>query len=171
MRECMQSYLVATDQVGLELLLRDSQVFACFENMHDTIYHSELGSSKLILDAGFNIDSLMVRVCICTRMHALCTYTAAAVGSYLIAGIIVLHALALAGQAFKRWPPGQGAMTLLENTPVHCMLSGMRATWSSLQFVRFVNFFVRAFTPGVRQPLVSMICKVVKHGCRCAIRG
>ena len=63
MRERLQSYLVATDQVGLDLLLQDSQVFACFENMHDTIYHSELGSSKLILDAGFNIDSLMVRAC------------------------------------------------------------------------------------------------------------
>ena len=57
----MQSYLVATDQVGLHLLLQDQHVFSCFDEMHDTIYHSELGSSKVLLDAGYNIDSLMVR--------------------------------------------------------------------------------------------------------------
>ena len=56
----VQSYLVATDQVGLNILLQDQNVFACFEDMSDTIYHSELGSSKVLLDAGYNIDSLMV---------------------------------------------------------------------------------------------------------------
>lgn len=57
----VQSYLVATDRVGLNLLLQDQNVFACFENMSDTIYHSELGSSKVMLDAGYNIDCLMAR--------------------------------------------------------------------------------------------------------------
>lgn len=57
----VQSYLVATDQVGMGLLLSDQRVFECYENTWDTIYYSELGSSAVILDAGYNIDSLMVR--------------------------------------------------------------------------------------------------------------
>lgn len=57
----VQSYLVATDRVGLQLLLNARDVFKCYESMWDTIYYSELGSSKAILDAGYNIDSLMVR--------------------------------------------------------------------------------------------------------------
>jgi hypothetical protein len=56
----VQSYLVATDQVGITLLLKDSKVFKCFSKISDTIYHSELGSSQIILDAGYNIDCLMV---------------------------------------------------------------------------------------------------------------
>ena len=67
----VQSYLVATDQVGVNLLLEDQRVFQCYEDMWDTIYHSELGSSKVILDAGYNIDSLMVRSW-SARVH-LCT--------------------------------------------------------------------------------------------------
>lgn len=48
-------------QVGLDLLIADRQVFACHKDRWDTIYYSELGSSKAILDAGYNIDSLMLR--------------------------------------------------------------------------------------------------------------
>lgn len=57
----VQSYVVATDRVGMQLLLTDPGVFQCYDNMYDTIYYSELGSSAAILDAGYNIDSLMVR--------------------------------------------------------------------------------------------------------------
>lgn len=57
----VQSYVVATDRVGMHLLLTDPGVFQCYDSMWDTIYHSELGSSAAILDAGYNIDSLMVR--------------------------------------------------------------------------------------------------------------
>ena len=57
----VQSYTVATDQVGLSLLLQDGKVFQCYDDMWDTIYHSEIGSSKVLLDAGYNLDSLMVR--------------------------------------------------------------------------------------------------------------
>jgi hypothetical protein len=56
----VQSYLVATDKVGIQLLLDDNRVFKCYENMFDTIFFSELGSTAAILDAGYNIDSLMV---------------------------------------------------------------------------------------------------------------
>jgi hypothetical protein len=44
----------------MALLLKDRNVFKCFKKISDTIYHSELGSSKVILDAGYNIDCLMV---------------------------------------------------------------------------------------------------------------
>jgi hypothetical protein len=57
----VQSYLVATDQIGLKLIMQDKNVFRCYKNIADTIYHSELGSTKAILAAGYNIDSLMVR--------------------------------------------------------------------------------------------------------------
>ena len=58
----VQSYVVATDRIGMQILLDDQNVFKCYSNMWDTIYHSELGSSAAILDAGYNIDSLMVRI-------------------------------------------------------------------------------------------------------------
>jgi translation initiation factor eIF-2B subunit epsilon len=48
-------------QVGLNLLIGDQHVFACHHDRWDTIFYSELGSSKCILDAGYNIDSLMLR--------------------------------------------------------------------------------------------------------------
>ncbi|KAL3154058.1 hypothetical protein ABBQ32_013603 [Trebouxia sp. C0010 RCD-2024] len=57
----VQSYVLATDQVGLQILQSDGNVFACFEDLHDTIYHAELGSSLAVLKAGYNIDSLMLR--------------------------------------------------------------------------------------------------------------
>lgn len=57
----VQSYVLATDQVGLRILQREGQVFACFEDLHDTIYYAELGSSLAVLKAGYNIDSLMMR--------------------------------------------------------------------------------------------------------------
>eukprot|EP00878_Enallax_costatus_P024831 GHUV01026523.1.p1 GENE.GHUV01026523.1~~GHUV01026523.1.p1 ORF type:complete len:299 (+),score=79.13 GHUV01026523.1:220-1116(+) len=57
----VQSYAVATDLAGLQLLLADSKVFACHKDRWDTIFYSELGSSKAILDAGYNIACLMLR--------------------------------------------------------------------------------------------------------------
>ncbi|WIA10790.1 hypothetical protein OEZ85_010958 [Tetradesmus obliquus] len=57
----VQSYAVATDKVGLHLLIADRRVFACHKDRWDTIFYSELGSSKAILDAGFNIGCMMLR--------------------------------------------------------------------------------------------------------------
>lgn len=48
-------------QVGLGVLLASPPVFACYADMHDTVWHSELGASLAILNAGFNLDSLMTR--------------------------------------------------------------------------------------------------------------
>lgn len=56
----LQSYLLATDVLGLKIL-KDAGVFDCFESYTGVIYHGELGASLSILKAGFNIHSLMLR--------------------------------------------------------------------------------------------------------------
>ena len=48
-------------QVGLDVLKRDGRVFECYEDMADTIFHSELGASNAVLAANLTIDSLMLR--------------------------------------------------------------------------------------------------------------
>jgi len=55
----VQSYLWALDVKGLNLLLNNSSVFACHRNMMDTIHNGEIGASRIILNSGFGIDSLM----------------------------------------------------------------------------------------------------------------
>jgi hypothetical protein len=42
-------------------LTDDGRVFACYKDIHDTIWHAEVGSTKAILDAGYTIDTLMLR--------------------------------------------------------------------------------------------------------------
>ena len=46
---------------GIQLLIDDGNVFGCYSNIDETIYHSELGSSHAILRAGYNLGSFMVR--------------------------------------------------------------------------------------------------------------
>ncbi|KXZ52810.1 hypothetical protein GPECTOR_8g196 [Gonium pectorale] len=57
----VQSYVVATDQVGLQVLLDDGRVFHCHNSRWNTIYYSELGSSTAILKAGYNLNCLMTK--------------------------------------------------------------------------------------------------------------
>ncbi|KAG2498860.1 hypothetical protein HYH03_003052 [Edaphochlamys debaryana] len=57
----VQSFVVATDQVGLQVLLDDGRVFHCHNTRWNTIYYSELGSSTAILHAGYNLDCLMTK--------------------------------------------------------------------------------------------------------------
>jgi hypothetical protein len=57
----VQSYVVATDRAGLSVLLAAPGVFECWKEMADVVVHSEIGASVAILNAGFNIDSLMLR--------------------------------------------------------------------------------------------------------------
>ncbi len=52
---------VAACQVGLKILLDDEKVFACYNSIHDTVFHAELGSSLAILNAGYTIDTLMLK--------------------------------------------------------------------------------------------------------------
>ena len=48
-------------QIGLSVLLRDQNVFKCFSSVLEAIWHAELGSSVAIFEAGYTIDSLMLR--------------------------------------------------------------------------------------------------------------
>lgn len=57
----VQSYVLATDRAGLDIWLADKNVFACWDSMWDVIWHGELGSSLAILNAGFNLDSFVMR--------------------------------------------------------------------------------------------------------------
>lgn len=57
----VQSYAVATDRVGLDVLKNSGRVFKCYKTMREVVYYSEMGASVAILDAGYNIDSLMLR--------------------------------------------------------------------------------------------------------------
>ncbi|PNH12741.1 LIM domain and RING finger protein [Tetrabaena socialis] len=57
----VQSYVVATDLVGLQVLIDDGRVFHCHNTRWTTIYYSELGSSTAILKAGYNLDCLMAK--------------------------------------------------------------------------------------------------------------
>eukprot|EP00892_Ulva_mutabilis_P001487 jgi/Ulvmu1/11339/UM074_0054.1 len=57
----VQSHAVATDAVGLQLMMNDGRVFGCYSNIMDALYYSELGASAVILDANYTLDSFMVR--------------------------------------------------------------------------------------------------------------
>lgn len=57
----IQSYVSATDAAGLAVLLKTQRVFKCWGHIHETIIESEIGASRSIMDAGYTIDSLMLR--------------------------------------------------------------------------------------------------------------
>eukprot|EP00892_Ulva_mutabilis_P000758 jgi/Ulvmu1/10683/UM067_0008.1 len=57
----VQSFAVATDRIGMDLLVANGNVFKCHEAFQDTIFYSELGSSAVILDAGYTLNSFMAR--------------------------------------------------------------------------------------------------------------
>jgi hypothetical protein len=55
----VQSYLWVLDFKGLDLLIRNNTVFACHESQIDTIANAEIFASRIIIDSGFGINSLM----------------------------------------------------------------------------------------------------------------
>ena len=57
----MQSYVLAMDQAALSVLVKEGQVMQCHFDRWDAVYFGELGSSLAILNAGYNIDSFVVR--------------------------------------------------------------------------------------------------------------
>eukprot|EP00201_Polytomella_parva_P021493 CAMPEP_0175041996 /NCGR_PEP_ID=MMETSP0052_2-20121109/2277_1 /TAXON_ID=51329 ORGANISM="Polytomella parva, Strain SAG 63-3" /NCGR_SAMPLE_ID=MMETSP0052_2 /ASSEMBLY_ACC=CAM_ASM_000194 /LENGTH=447 /DNA_ID=CAMNT_0016304677 /DNA_START=295 /DNA_END=1638 /DNA_ORIENTATION=- len=57
----VQSYAIATDQEGLDILLDAKHVFHCHTTRLGTIFYSELGASQAILNAGYNIGSFMAK--------------------------------------------------------------------------------------------------------------
>lgn len=56
----VQSHAFATDSVGLRLL-KDGGVFACLTDVRDPAGHGERQASAAVLQAGYTIDSFMVR--------------------------------------------------------------------------------------------------------------
>lgn len=48
-------------QAALDILRRDAEVLKCYNDRWDAIWYAELGSSAAILNAGFNIASLLHR--------------------------------------------------------------------------------------------------------------
>jgi hypothetical protein len=48
-------------QVGLAVLIEDGNIFKCHDTVADAVFHAELGSSLAIFNAGYTIDSLMLR--------------------------------------------------------------------------------------------------------------
>ena len=55
----VQSYIMATDQVGLGLLRgNQSTIFRCHANYHDAVFDGEIAASQLLLHANYQIASL-----------------------------------------------------------------------------------------------------------------
>lgn len=52
---------MATDAVGLQLLLADPGVLECHTHWVSAVRFSEIGASEVVLRAGYNIGSLMLR--------------------------------------------------------------------------------------------------------------
>lgn len=48
-------------QIGLQVLLKDGQVFNCHKDIADAVYNAELAASLAVFRAGYTIDSLMLR--------------------------------------------------------------------------------------------------------------
>ncbi len=57
----VQSYLWALDLKTLDFLLNNGTIFTCHNSMVDTIHNAEVGASRLLLDSGYEIDSLMTK--------------------------------------------------------------------------------------------------------------
>ena len=58
---CAFIKLATAFQEGLKVLQEDGLVFKCYETLHDTVWNSELGSSVAIFNAGYTIDSLLLK--------------------------------------------------------------------------------------------------------------
>lgn len=56
-------------QAALDILRRDSEVLKCYNDRWDAIWYAELGSSAAILNAGYNIASLLHRCAGRLRSH------------------------------------------------------------------------------------------------------
>ncbi|CAL8465845.1 g5381 [Coccomyxa elongata] len=57
----VQSYVMATDQAGLQILLNNGRIFECHRTIADAVYNAEVGASLAVFRAGHSIDCLMLR--------------------------------------------------------------------------------------------------------------
>lgn len=55
----VQTWLLALDETGLEILIQDQKALKCHEDRYDAIWDGEVGSSMAILKAGYNIGSFL----------------------------------------------------------------------------------------------------------------
>lgn len=55
----VQTWLLAVDRVGLDVLRRDGRPFKCHRDRDDAIWDGEVGLSRVMLEAGHNIDCLL----------------------------------------------------------------------------------------------------------------
>ncbi len=55
----VQSYLWVLDFKGLDLLIRNNTVFMCHKSLGDTIVNAEIFASRIIIESGLGINSLM----------------------------------------------------------------------------------------------------------------
>ena len=55
----VQSYLWALESQTLDFFLMNTTIFACHETKSDTIASAEVDASRILLDSGYGIDSLM----------------------------------------------------------------------------------------------------------------
>lgn len=60
-RPHIQTYIAATDSIGLNILIQNGKVFACYDDIAFTVLNSEIGASTAIINSGYSIDSLMLR--------------------------------------------------------------------------------------------------------------
>ena len=58
-------------QVGLDVIKRKGTVLQCHKDMAEMVTLSEIGMSKAILEAGYNLDSLMLRYQVGPRQESL----------------------------------------------------------------------------------------------------
>jgi hypothetical protein len=56
----IQSYLIATDVVGMEIL-HESGALNCYRTQAEAVKYAEIGGTQAILGRNYKIDSLMIR--------------------------------------------------------------------------------------------------------------
>ncbi len=138
---CVATLATGCPQVGLEVLRRKGTVLRCYANMAETVTFSEIGMSVAVLEAGYNIDSLMLRYQVCEP----CFKSASTVSSTLPARMP--HALLSDTQTLLQ-------VCLVGSTPARPDASCSSTRWGNLPLVSLH-----------RQPDPTRMCQseVVKH--------
>ena len=68
----VQSYAFAMEQAAISIFVQEGQVLQCHQDRWDAVFFGELGSSLAILNAGYNIDSFLVRYSNLKAQHSQC---------------------------------------------------------------------------------------------------
>lgn len=57
----VQSYAFAMDRQAISIMEAEGYVLRCHKDRAAAIFDGEIGSSRAILDAGYNLDSFLMR--------------------------------------------------------------------------------------------------------------